>query len=60
MCEVLDWRTYMNGVRGRKVAWVRSDLSPTTSQQVNHDDDQCHHQQKVNQPTADVEDNKAQ
>ena len=35
-------------------------LSITTTQQVNHDDDQCHHQQKVNQQTADVEDNKAQ
>jgi hypothetical protein len=38
----------------------RSDLPTTTSQQVNQDNDQCHHQQKVNQPTGDVEENKAQ
>jgi hypothetical protein len=36
------------------------DLSTPTSQQVDHDDDQRHYQQKVNQPTADVKDNKAQ
>ena len=58
--DLMATRVWQGLTYAHSAARSRSDLFATTSQQVNHDDDQCHHQQKVNQPTADVEDNKAQ